>query len=299
MTMPTDARKQDAVAIGPVDQITALRSRLRAFLLEPHWDRFIIGLIILNAIVLGLETSNTVMASAGGLIHTIDDIIIAIFVVEIALRLFAFGRDFWRDPWSIFDFLVVGIALLPETGNLSVLRALRVIRALRLISSVDSMRRVVNGLVQAIPSMGAVIMLLMLIFYVFSVMGTKLYGDTLPELFGNLGASAYSLLQVMTLEGWSTEIVNPVLEKHPYALAFFLPFIVISSFAILNLFIGIIVESMQREAEVDAYAAKRKAEEYMEDIIAELRVLRAEVQELRATAQGETPPAEPRQPTNR
>lgn len=297
--MPSKAKKQTVAATRPVDQITALRTRLSAFLLEPRWDKFITGLIILNAVVLGLETSNDVMARFGGVIDTVDDIIIVIFVVEIALRLFAFGRDFWRDPWSIFDFIVVGIALMPETGNLSVLRALRVIRALRLISSVDSMRRVVNGLVQAVPGMGAVIMLLMLIFYVFSVMGTKLYGDTVPELFGTLGASAYSLLQVMTLEGWNTEIVNPIMEKHPYALAFFLPFIVISSFAILNLFIGIIVESMQREAEVDAYAAKRKAEEYMEDIIEELRVLRAEVQELRAAAQGETPPPPPRKPTKR
>lgn len=261
--------------------VQSARSRMRALVQEPAWDRFITALIVINAIILGLETSATVEARFGGLLRAVDKVILAIFVVEIAIRIFAHGRAFWRDPWSLFDFSVVAIALVPATGGLSVLRALRVIRIFRLISAVDSMRRVVGGLVQAIPGMGAVILLLLLVFYVFSVMGTKLYGATHPELFGNLGASAYSLLQVMTLEGWSTEIVNPVLEKHPWALAYFLPFIIVTSFAILNLFIGIIVESMQREAEIDTAAARRKAEDYLEDIIVELRVLRAEVTELR------------------
>ncbi len=269
--------------------VQSARSRMRALVQEPAWDRFITVLIVINAIILGLETSATVEARFGGLLRAVDKVILAIFVVEIAIRIFAHGRAFWRDPWSLFDFSVVAIALVPATGGLSVLRALRVIRIFRLISAVDSMRRVVGGLVQAIPGMGAVILLLLLVFYVFSVMGTKLYGATHPELFGNLGASAYSLLQVMTLEGWSTEIVNPVLEKHPWALAYFLPFIIVTSFAILNLFIGIIVESMQREAEIDTAAARRKAEDYLEDIIVELRVLRAEVTELRESGAAKAP----------
>lgn len=273
-----------------------LRSRIRTLVNEPQWERFITTLIIVNAIALGLETSTVVMSRVGGLLNALDTIVIAIFVVEITLRIYAFGRDFWRDPWSIFDFAVVAISLAPSTGNLSVLRALRVLRVLRLISTVDSMRRVVGGLVQAIPGMGTILVLLLLVFYVFAVIGTNLYGATNPELFGDLGAAAYSLLQVMTLEGWSTEIVNPVLEKNEWALVYFLPFIIMTSFAILNLFIGIIVDSMQREAEVNTAAARKKSDDVLDDIVAELQGLRAEVRELKAQPVAKPSSAPPRKP---
>jgi len=184
----------------------------------------------------------------GPLLLVLDSIFLTIFVFEIALRLMAHGARFWRDPWSIFDFLVVAVALVPATESLSGLRALRILRVLRLISAVPSMRRVVSGLFRAIPGMGAVVMLLSLIFYVFSVMATMLYGDNFPQYFGTIGESAYSLFQIMTLESWSESIVRPVLDEHPMAWLFFIPFILMTSFAVLNLFIGIIVDSMQEQA---------------------------------------------------
>ncbi len=190
---------------------------LKGIVETPAWERTITALIVINAVTLGLETSATVMSRFGALLIFIDRAILAIFVVELLARITVYGRAFWRDPWSLFDFFIVGVALLPATGSFSVLRALRVIRVLRLVSTVSSIRRVVSGLLHAIPSMGSVIALLLLIFYVFSVMATKLYGDNYPQLFGTIGISAFSLFQVMTLEGWAAEIVRPVMETHPHA----------------------------------------------------------------------------------
>ena len=250
----------------------------------PLWERTVTALVVLNAATLGLETSATVVSRVGPLLSFVDNAILAIFVVEIVARIVVYGRAFWRDPWSVFDFFIVGVALMPATGSFSVLRALRVIRLLRLISTVKSIRRVVTGLLSAIPSMGAVIALLSLIFYVFSVMATKLYGAHYPNLFGTIGTigtSAFSLFQVMTLEGWAAEIVRPVMEKHPWAWVFFIVFILITSFAVLNLFIGIIVDSMQREHQAEGNEDRARSDANVDTILAEVRLLRSEVAALR------------------
>jgi voltage-gated sodium channel len=265
---------------GTWQQVGAWRARLRPFLETPDWERFITTIIIINAATLGLETSKTAVAMIGPLLVALDRIILAIFVVEIAVRMFVYGGRFWRDGWNVFDFFIVAIALVPATGSFSVLRALRVIRILRLVSTVSSIRRVVSGLLHAIPSMGSVIALLLLIFYVFSVMATKLYGDNYPQLFGTIGISAFSLFQVMTLEGWAAEIVRPVMETHPHAWVFFIIFILITSFAVLNLFIGIIVDSMQREHEAEIAQDRIRSEANFDEVLAELRALRRDVDTL-------------------
>ncbi len=257
----------------------ALRARLSPIVQSDRTERFITALIILNAIILGLETSPTAMAVAGPALLLADKIILAVFVVELGARLIVHGWRFWRDPWSIFDFSVVAIALVPATGNLSVLRALRILRALRLISTIKPMRRVVGGLLQAIPGMASIVALLLLVFYVFSVMATKLFGATFPQWFGTIGGSAYSLFQIMTLESWSMGIVRPVMEVHAWAWAFFVPFILVTSFTVLNLFIGIIVDAMQQE---HAAEAKMDQEAEFQHVLDELKALRAEVRALRA-----------------
>ena len=234
-------------------------------------------LIIVNAITLGLETSDTVMAQYGGLLKIIDRIVLSAFVIELALRFLVYRGSFFRDPWRVFDFIVVAIALLPATGSLSVLRALRILRVLRLVSVVPSLRRVVSGLISALPGMGSIVLLLGLVFYVFSVMATKLFGDAFPEKFGTLGGSAYTLFEVMTMDSWSTVTVRPMLDVHPWAWTFFLPFIVVTSFAVLNLFIGIIVSAMQGEH--DETMVQERSDEQAA-VLAEIRALRAEVQAL-------------------
>jgi voltage-gated sodium channel len=176
-------------------------------------------------------------------------VVLTVFVIELAARIAAQGRAFFRDGWNLFDFFVIGISLAPAGEAFTVLRALRILRVLRLITVVPSLRRVVGGLIAALPGMGSVVALLSLLYYVFSVMATKLFGGEFAEWFGTIGASAYSLFQIMTLESWSMGIVRPVMEKFPYAWIFFVPYIIITTFAVLNLFIGIVVSAMQAEHE--------------------------------------------------
>ena len=166
-----------------------MRERAKRLVQSKRWEAAIIGLIVINAITLGLETSETAMQVAGGFLVALDRAVLAVFVVEIALRIYAHRLWFFRDPWSLFDFFVVAVALMPTTGALSVLRALRILRVLRLISVVPSLRRVVGGLVAALPGMGSIVLLLSLVFYVFAVMTTKLYGAFFPEWFGTIGKS--------------------------------------------------------------------------------------------------------------
>lgn len=216
----------------------------------------IIGLIIINAAILGLETSTAIMAAAGHYLIAIDTIILAIFVLELVIRLFVYRWRFWQDPWSIFDFIVVTIALIPASGPFAVLRALRVLRVLRLLTMVPSMRRVVGALLAAIPGLGSIALVLLIIYYVFAVVATNLFAAAYPEWFGTLGRSLYTLFQIMTLESWSMGISRPVMESFPYAWAFFIPFILVATFTMLNLFIAIIVNAMQSYSESERQATQ-------------------------------------------
>ena len=264
-------------------QLENIRASLKRVIDSPRTEFAVMVLIVINSIILGLETSPTVMMKVGSALLLADQIILVIFVLEIAVRIFVHRTAFWRDPWSLFDFAVVSIALVPATGNLSVLRALRIIRALRLISTIKSMRRVVGGLIHAIPGMGSIVALLALVFYVFSVMATKLFGAAFPHWFGTIGESAYSLFQIMTLESWSMGIVRPVMEVHAWAWAFFVPFILITSFTVLNLFIGIIVDAMQAQHDADIVADHEDTKAELNLILKEVRSLKSDVAQLRAS----------------
>ena len=224
---------------------TSLRQRVQTVVDNPRFSTFISAVIGVNAIALGLETAPTATEIAGPLLNAIDRIALAVFVIEIALKLFAYRLGFFRSGWNLFDFAIVGVALLPSGGAFSVLRALRILRALRLLSVVPQMRAVIQALLSAVPGMGAIVAVLSLVFYIASVMATKLFGAEFPDWFGSIGASMYSLFQIMTLESWSMGIVRPVMAIEPWAWAFFVPFIVVTSFAVLNLFIALIVNSMQ------------------------------------------------------
>ncbi len=222
-----------------------MRVRVASWVEAPRVQYSIIALIVINAITLGLETSPTVMAHAGAWLLALDDFVIAVFVVEIAAKLYAYGWRFFRDPWNLFDFIIVTIALIPTSGPLAVLRALRILRVLRLISMVPRLRFVVESLLHAIPGIASIAALMVLLYYVFAVMATGLFGSDHPAWFGTIGRSMYTLFQIMTLESWSMGIVRPVMETQPYAWLFFVPFILVATFTMLNLFIAIIVNTMQ------------------------------------------------------
>lgn len=248
-------------------------------------QNFIILLIIINAITLGMETSDVLMRHFGPVLQIADNVVLTVFVLEIATKLYAFGWRFFRDSWNVFDFIIVTIALMPASGPLAVLRVLRILRVLRLISLFPRMRFVVEALLQAIPGIMSIAALMMLLFYVFAVMATSLFGDTYPQWFGGIGASMYTLFQIMTLESWSMGIVRPVMEAHPYAWVFFVPFILIATFTMLNLFIAIIVDTMQSMHEKSHQAEQQAIEEVVHQehavVDEELRALREEIRQLR------------------
>jgi len=213
-----------------MSQTLHFRERLGRWIESETVQRVIIVLILLNAIGLGLETWSRAMELAGGFIKTFDRLLLAVFVTEILVKLYAFGGRFFRNPWNLFDFIVIGIALIPSSGPLAVLRVLRV---LRLISMIPRFRFVVESLLRAVPGILSIAGLLVILFYVSSVMATGLFGERFPQWFGSIGESMYSLFQVMTLESWSMGIARPVMASYPWAWAFFVPFILIATFTMI------------------------------------------------------------------
>lgn len=247
--------------------MTAFRARLDDFLNRAAVLRFITAVILFNAVLLGLETSPTAMAAAGPLILALDAACLSIFVAELVAKMIAQGRRFWSDGWNIFDFVIVGVAVIPGSGSFSVLRALRILRVLRIVSVFPRLRRVVEGLITALPGMASVFVLMGIIFYIGSVMATTLFGPSFPEWFGSVPESGYTLFQIMTLESWSMGIVRPVMEVYPYAWAFFLPFILMTTFAVVNLLVGLVVNSMQ-----DAHSEETNAatDAYRDEVLSKL-----------------------------
>lgn len=272
------------------------RARLAARLERPIVRDGIIAVIVVNAVVLGLETSDAAMAAAGPLILGIDRACLAIFTVEILAKLIAYGRSFFRSGWNLFDAVIVGIALVPAGQGLSVLRAMRILRVLRVITVAPRLRRVVEGFVTALPGMGSVFLLMAIIFYIGGVMAAKLFGDSFPEWFGTLGRSLYSLFQVMTLESWSMGIVRPVMEVYPLAWAFFVPFILVTTFAVVNLLVGLIVNSMQAAHSAEEVAA---TEAYRDEVLERLRSIEARLGAVESGQEGDTTSAEEETPLER
>jgi len=259
-------------------QSAGSRARLGRWIESAGPRNFIIVLILVNAVILGLETSPAIMDRIGGVLILINKVVLAIFVVEILIKLYAFGFRFFRSGWNVFDFLVVGIALVPATGPLEVLRSLRILRVLRLLSQVERLRHIIESLMRALPGMGWTAALLMLVFYVFAVMGTMIFGEVFPEYWGHLGRSFFSLFQIMTLESWSSGIARPMLEEFPLSWMFFVPFILVSSFMVLNLFIAIIVSATNAIHEDEASEERR-------ELLAELRKVNRRLEHLEEVAE--------------
>ena len=254
-----------------------MRQKIQAFIETPRFSNLIMGVIVFNAILLGMETSPTIMAAIGPLLEVLDTICLAIFVIELLAKMFAYRLRFFRDGWNIFDFIIVAISLAPAGQGLSALRALRILRVLRLVSTAPRLRRVVEGFVTAIPGMASVFLLMALMFYIGAVIATKLFSAQFPDWFGTLGRSLYSLFQIMTLESWSMGIVRPVMQVYPYAWMFFVPFIIVTTFAVVNLLVGLIVNSMQ-----DAHAEESNAETgaYRDDVATRLAAIEARLDRL-------------------
>ena len=265
-----------------------LRARIESLVAEKWFIHGITTLILINAVTLGLETDPAIMARYGGALHMMDQTILGLFVIEIGLKLFARGGRFFKNGWNIFDTAIIAISIMPATGAFAILRTLRVLRVLRLISTVPRLRRVISALLTAIPGMASVMMILLIIFYVSAVMTTQIFGmNPDPELqhyFGDIGNSMFTLFQIMTLEGWN-DIAAVVLPQYPMAWIFFVVFITVASFAVLNLFIGIIVDAMNllhdEECDTRAHQDHSDEMELLRKIHRDIAKLRAELEALK------------------
>ena len=270
-----------------------MRKRIYDFVQTRGCINFITTLILINSITLGLETNAVAMAEYGPVLVFIDKAIVLIFTVEIFLKLYASRFDFFKSGWNIFDLIIILASWIPSSGPFSILRALRVLRVFRFFSVVPQMRKVVGALLHSLPGMMSVGGILFLIFYVCSVLTTSLFGAhpslEMQEWFGSIPASFYTLFQIMTLESWSMGIVRPTMEIFPESWLFFVPFIIVTSFAVLNLFIGIIVDAMQvAQAETrdqDKTDIKQFTHEEIRQLNQQLEIIQIELKSIKEIAE--------------
>ena len=257
------------------------RQQVRTLVEHKRFQLAVITVIIANAVTLGMETSTKLTAETHGLLHVLDRIALGLFVIELALRLYAYGWKFFTDPWSVFDFVVIAIALVPATGPFSVLRTLRVLRILRLMTAVPAMKRVVSALLAAVPGLASIAALLSLILYVAAVMATQMFRHAAPQYFDDIGTSLFTLFQTMTGEAWP-DVARTVMKEDPIAWIFFVIYIVVCTLAVLNILIAVIVSGMEQANTEGIVALAEQEVESDKMLLDEIRQLRAEVAELRA-----------------
>ncbi|GAA3137826.1 hypothetical protein GCM10010466_30910 [Planomonospora alba] len=251
---------------------------MRSLVEARSFQRTVIAVILLNAATIGAETSSVLVGHFGGFLHAVDRIALAVFAVELGLRVYAYRGAFLRDPWNHFDTVIVAVALIPAAGSVSVLRALRILRVLRLLSAVPSMRRVVSALLEAIPGMVSIIGLLVLVMYVSGVLATELFGRIAPGYFAELPVSLFTLFQMMTGDSWS-DITRQVMAERPWAWVFFIGYILASTFVVLNLFIAVVVNAMDEQT---TSSEEQHTDDQLATMLAELARLHAKIDAMRA-----------------
>ena len=222
--------------------------KISASLVNSNWfEYFIIAVIIVNGIILGLETSSTISRLYGDWLYLGNDIALGVFIVEAALKMLALWprpHRYFRDGWNVFDFLIIAFALVPATGQFAMIaRLARLLRVVRLISAIRDLRLIVAALVRSIPSVGHVMMLMSIVAYIYAIMGHQLFHEHDPEHWGTLGRSLLTLFNITTLDNW-TQIMNAAMEHHPWSWVYFVSFVVVGTFVVINLFIAIIINSL-------------------------------------------------------
>lgn len=240
-------------------------SRSLQFIEHPKVQNFIVGLIILNSILIGLETIPSVMERFGGLIDTFDSIILILFVIEIVLKILLHREKFFTNAWNLFDFIIIGMSIVPGAGSFSVFRTLRIVRTLRLLKSLPRLRLIIESLLQSVPSISWIVVLLGIVYYIFAVIGVNLFGAKYPEYFGDLSTSVFTLFQIMTLESWSSAIARPIMDGVPFAAIYFVVFILIATYTTLNIFIAIVVNTMNEVSLKDL----QEEEEHIKGFVSE------------------------------
>jgi voltage-gated sodium channel len=239
--------------------------RCRLIADSQRFQAFIFAVIVLNAIVLGLDTYEGINNDVGGLLLGINDACLGIFVVELAIRIAAYGRrpqDFFKEGWNVFDFVVIGAAFIPGLRqNATLLRLVRLLRVVRLVSVLPELRVLIRGMVGALPPIGSMGVLAVLFLYVYGMLGWILFGDEIPERWGDIGQAMLTLFTVFTLEGWN-DILYEAQEVHLWSWIFFISFVLLASLLLINILIAIIINAMEeaREAEQREEVEQLKAE---------------------------------------
>lgn len=238
------------------------------------FKNFILIIILLNGITMGMETYPSIMGPIEDYLFYFDRMVVYIFVIEIILRIYAHKISFFKDSWNLFDLSIVVISLFPNNETFEIFRILRVFRLLRVVTIVPQMRKIVAAIASIIPGMASIAALMSVLFYISAIMATQLFGEKFPEWFGDLGNSLYTLFQIMTLESWSMGIARPIMEEYPYAWVFFIPFIFIVTFIMINLIVAVVVDAMNQlnEEKDDGIELVHKSE---------MKQLREEINELK------------------
>ncbi len=275
--------------------------RARAIADSPRFQNVVLGVIVLTAVLVGLETSETLTARHGDLFHWLDVAVQTIFVVEIAIRLLACWPRlfaFFRDGWNVFDFAVVVASLLPQAGAFAmVARLARLMRVTRLVSVFPELRLIIGTMLRSIPSMGHVVMLLGLLLYVYGILGFHLFREQDPAHWGTLGAALLTLFQMLTLEGW-VEIQEAVLGAYPWAWLYFGSFVFVAVFVVVNLFIAVVINNLEsvkheQQADADRHSPHHALLRSIEDIRARLEEMERQLREA-GPPRTAAPPAHPR-----
>lgn len=264
----------DQVAQAPHSNVQGARAHLLRLVEAPWFTGAVMVLIVLNAVTLGLETFEAFKPYEAWF-QIIDLLFVVIFVVEIVLRIVAFGPSFFRSGWNVADFLIVVGSALAASNLFAALRAFRVLRLLRVVTVVPRMRTVVKALMDSVPGIISVAIVAILIVYVFAVIAGTLYGETHPELFGNVFISMYTLFQIMTLEGWR-DIADSVQAEHRWAWVYFITFVLVGTFTMLNLFIAIVVRVVEEESD----ETEELIHEETDQVLTEIRKLTAKIDAL-------------------
>ncbi|GGD01552.1 hypothetical protein GCM10011342_08230 [Aquisalinus flavus] len=263
--------------------------RLRNVINARPFQYAILILIFANAALLGLETLPPIRENHLALFLAIDRAFLVVFLGELAVRIYAWRQRFFRDGWNVFDFVIILISALATSNLFAALRAFRVLRVLHVVTMIPRMRTVVRSLIDSIPGILSVGVIVVLIVYVFAVIASNLYGAAHPVLFGDVFVSMYTLFQVMTLEGWA-EIANTVAGTHPNSWIFFITFVLIGTFTMLNLFVAIVVRVVEEDSEHTEDLLVKETDE----VQLEVQALRREIRTL--TALVETIEARGREP---
>lgn len=227
--------------------------KLKKFVESTVFQTVILGVIILNTVLLGLQTVPLLNEVCGTVLKIADYVCLGIFIVEMLLKLVVYRFGYFKDGWNWFDFIIILTSLFSNLAVLSafrvfrvfrVFRSLKALRSMRMVSSLKHLRVIILAIGRSVPSIAWTGLLLMLIYYIFSIIGVTMFVSTFPEWFGDIGKAMYTLFQVMTLESWSMGISRPVMEVFPYAWVYFVPFVLICSFIVMNVVVGIVINSI-------------------------------------------------------